>query len=254
MRRKRFSVSRNVTAAHRTAIALVPPATHPIRVCWRTPACDEPMMLVVVRQRRSAFGRPKRLTVNISERPSRRLAAADGHSGSSHDAYRSSFRMPSSASSLHARSVARACSRYSFGRWPSRLRSLWLRHRCTRFDDPNTRPMALRSALAPWITNRRRRPARSPRASRSSSRPTTASTVLRRAAAQPQHVLPAVGIHAHRRQHVVVAEHDPVEVDHQHVQVAQVPTAAPRRRWRVARSNRLHGERDGINSPSHRDV
>ena len=75
------------------------------------------MMFVVVRQRRSGFGSPRRLTVNNSDSPSRRLAAADGHSRSSHDAYCSSFRMPSSASSFHAaRSVERACSCCSFGR------------------------------------------------------------------------------------------------------------------------------------------
>ena len=47
--------------------------------------------------------------------------------------------------------------------------------------------------------------------------------VLRRPAAKPQHVLATIRIHPHRRQHVVVPEHDPVEVDHQHVQLAQVP-------------------------------
>ena len=76
-------------------------------------------MFVVVRQRRSGFGSPRRLTVNNSDSPSRRLPAADGHSRSSHDAYCSSFRMPSSASSFHpARSVERDCSCCSFGRWP----------------------------------------------------------------------------------------------------------------------------------------
>ena len=44
-------------------------------------------MFVVVRQRRSGFGSPRRLTVNNSDSPSRRLAAADGHSRSSHEAY-----------------------------------------------------------------------------------------------------------------------------------------------------------------------
>ena len=38
-----------------------------------------------------------------------------------------------------------------------------------------------------------------------------------------RHVLPAGRIDAHRRQQVVVPEHDPVEVDHQYVQLAQVP-------------------------------
>ena len=69
------------------------------------------MRCVVVRHRRSAFGSPSRLTVNNSVRPSRRLVAPDGHSRSSHDAYCSGFRMPSSASSFQAaRSVDRACS------------------------------------------------------------------------------------------------------------------------------------------------
>ena len=104
---------------------LVPSPTHR-RVCWRIPACDESMRLVDVRHRRSSFGRPRRLTVNISASPSRRLAAADGHSRSSHDAYCSSFWMPASASSLHAaRSVARACSCCSFGRWLKTFRTLW---------------------------------------------------------------------------------------------------------------------------------
>ena len=47
--------------------------------------------------------------------------------------------------------------------------------------------------------------------------------VLRRATAKTQHVLPAVRIHPHRRQHVVVRKLDPVKVDHQHVQLAQIP-------------------------------
>ena len=47
--------------------------------------------------------------------------------------------------------------------------------------------------------------------------------VLGWAFAKTQHVLPAGRIDAHRGQHVVVPEHDPVEVDHQYVQLAQVP-------------------------------
>ena len=83
------------------------------------------MMLVVVRHRRSASGSPMRLTVNSSASPSRRLAAADGHSRSSHAAYCFTLRIPSSASSFQAaRSVDRACSCCAFGRWPSTLRTL----------------------------------------------------------------------------------------------------------------------------------
>ena len=58
------------------------------------------MMFVVVRHVRSDAGRPSRFTVKISSRPSRTLAAASGQSRWSHEAYWSSLRMPSLASSF----------------------------------------------------------------------------------------------------------------------------------------------------------
>ena len=42
-----------------------------------------------------------------------------------------------------------------------------------------------------------------------------------------RHVLPAGRIDAHRRQQVVVPEHDPVEVDHQYVQLARAHSRFP---------------------------
>ena len=72
--------------------------------------------------------------------------------------------------------------------------------------------MALRSALAPSMTNSRRRSTRSPRSTNSSSRPRRDGRVLGRAFPKAQNVLPAGRIDTHRHQHVVVPEHDPVEV------------------------------------------
>ena len=100
-----------------------------------------------MRHVRSDAGRPSRFTVKISSRPSRTLAAASGQSRWSHEAYWSSLRMPSLASSFQAaRRVARAWSCCAFGRWPTTFRSLWLRQRCTSLPAPNTWAIALRSA------------------------------------------------------------------------------------------------------------
>ena len=134
------------------------------------PSASESMMFVVVRHVRSDAGRPSRFTVKISSRPSRTLAAASGQSRWSHEAYWSSLRMPSLASSFQAaRRVARAWSCCAFGRWPTTFRSLWLRQRCTSLPAPNTWAIALRSAFAPSTTNSRRRSGRIPRATRSSA-------------------------------------------------------------------------------------
>lgn len=69
------------------------------------------MMFVVPRQRRDLLGRPSRLIVNISSRPSRSDDDALGRFNSSHDAYSSICAIPSLASSFQAaRNVALACS------------------------------------------------------------------------------------------------------------------------------------------------
>ena len=77
MRRNDFSVvnqavatQRNTIAPHRQRL------TRPVR--WRTPECGDSMTLVMHRQRRSVAGKPKRFAVNVSAKPSRKLAAADG--------------------------------------------------------------------------------------------------------------------------------------------------------------------------------
>ena len=82
--------------------------------------------------------------------------------------------------------------------------------------------MALRSALAPSMTNSRRRSTR-PALHQLLEQARRDGRVLGRAFPKAQNVLPAGRIDTHRRQHVVVPEHDPVEVDHQYVQLVQVP-------------------------------
>src|SRR4051812_49193881 len=124
IRRNPFDAASNAAAVQRSAIdPLCQFFTRRIRS--RAAECPLSMMFVVPRQRRSALGRPNLLIVNISPSPSRKDAAAAGHSCSSHVAYCSSFAVPSFASSLNAaRSVALACSCWSSGRWPTTLRIL----------------------------------------------------------------------------------------------------------------------------------
>ena len=68
-------------------------------------------------------------------------------------------------------------------------RTLWLLQRWTGFCPPNTWPMALRSALAPSMTNSRRRSARSPRSTNSSSRPSRTEGCKRYPEADCLHIL-----------------------------------------------------------------
>src|SRR5207247_3597671 len=56
------------------------------RVLRRTPLCGLSITLVETRQRERLGDKPKRFTVNISTKPSRKLAAALGYSRSSHSA------------------------------------------------------------------------------------------------------------------------------------------------------------------------
>ena len=59
--------------------------------------------------------------------------------------------------------------------------------------------------------------------------------VLRGSLADAQHVLVPFAIHAHRAHHRVVAEQQPVDVDHQQLQLVEAPRAAPQPRPRKPR-------------------
>src|SRR5436853_577860 len=72
------------------------------RVRRRTPLCGLSMTLVETRQRERLGDKPKRFTVNISAKPSRKLAAALGYSRSSHSACFSIRTMPSLGGSRKA--------------------------------------------------------------------------------------------------------------------------------------------------------
>lgn len=75
IRRNDFSVLNHAVATQRNTIeSSRQRLTRPVR--WCTPECGDSMTLVVYRQRRSVAGKPKRFTVNVSAKPSRRLAAA----------------------------------------------------------------------------------------------------------------------------------------------------------------------------------
>src|SRR4030042_3794209 len=94
-----FSAASSELAAHLKAI---PPSCQLVTrlVMRRAPEYGFSMMLVEERQRQSHLLTPNLLTVKVSANPSRKLAAALGHSLSSHWASFSSFCMPSFASSL----------------------------------------------------------------------------------------------------------------------------------------------------------
>ena len=62
--------------------------------------------------------------------------------------------------------------------------------------------------------------------------------VLRGAFADAQHVLVALAVHAHRADHGVVAEDEPVDVDHQQLQLVETP-----------RQQRLHLGLGGLDHP-----
>src|ERR1017187_10721410 len=83
--RKFFSVLKKAEAIHRLTIEqFCQFVTRRVRM--RIPACGLSMMLVVARQRCNLGGTPSRLMVKHSSSPSRRLAAAEGYSVSSHSA------------------------------------------------------------------------------------------------------------------------------------------------------------------------
>src|SRR3954451_11769059 len=104
---------------------------------------------------RSAPRTPRRVTVNVSSRPSRSDAAAPGCDRSSSVARpRSRSSAAAWSSSAHAaRSRRLTWGRSRSGRWSSTLRSLWRTQRCTGVWTPSTSRIALRSALAPSITH-----------------------------------------------------------------------------------------------------
>src|SRR5947209_6072750 len=75
--RKFFSVATKLAAAQRKAIE---PSCQCVtrRVLLRAPENDDSMTFVEHKPRLKSAGNPRRLTVNISAKPSRRLAAAEG--------------------------------------------------------------------------------------------------------------------------------------------------------------------------------
>ena len=82
IRRNDFSVASSADAAQRTTIEpFFQRLTRP--VFWRTPELGDSMMFVVHRHRRNEPGSPNRFTVNVSDKPYRRLPAAEGWSVSS---------------------------------------------------------------------------------------------------------------------------------------------------------------------------
>jgi hypothetical protein len=83
MRRKLFSVARNELATQRcTILPSFQRLTRFVRIL--TPACGLSITLVVARQRCRDVGTSSRLMVKHYSSPSSRLAAAAGHSRSSH--------------------------------------------------------------------------------------------------------------------------------------------------------------------------
>src|SRR5215831_20898157 len=96
IRLKCCSVISRAEAAQRNTI-LPSRQRHTRRVRNRTPLYGLSIRLVVTRQRDRREGKPGEETVNISFRPSRRLAAALGYSLSSHCACFSNLAIPSLA-------------------------------------------------------------------------------------------------------------------------------------------------------------
>lgn len=103
------------------------------------------------------------------------------------------------------------------GRWPRTLRSLWLRQRCTGCSEPNTWSIALRSALEPSITHSRRLVGSRPRSTKSSSRAATNTWFSLAPCRSLSTCLLASRVHADSHEHVMGAELDPVDVDHEQV-------------------------------------
>ena len=167
-RRKFFSVARKAEAAHLFTIA--PSRQRPTRrVRIRTPEQGLSIRFVLTRQRRRAGGRAKRLTVKISSRPSKRLAAASGcdlkppgllaqtQSPPSAPAAR-----PPSSSPSPGPSTPRAGG-------PSRSSPCGCGTAAPDCRPRTLRSIAARSALEPSMTKSRRRPGRTPRSTNSSA-------------------------------------------------------------------------------------
>ena len=77
IRRNDFSVSIRAEATQHNSIdPSFQRLTLPVR--WRMPEFGDSITFVVHRHRRNAPGKPKRFTVKVSAKPSRRLAAAEG--------------------------------------------------------------------------------------------------------------------------------------------------------------------------------
>src|SRR5436309_506624 len=131
MRRKFDSVMRRAAAAHLNTI-LPSRHRHTRRVRRLTPLCGLSITLVEHKQRAKRGDSSRRFTVNISAKPSRKLAAALGYSCSSHCACFSSLAIPSFAGSRKpARMAAFTWSFNSSGKYPVTFSSLCWRHLCT---------------------------------------------------------------------------------------------------------------------------
>src|SRR6516162_7023287 len=116
IRLKCRSVISRAEAAQRNAI-LPSRQRHTRRVRNRTPLYGLSIRLVVTRQRDRLEGTPREETVNISPRPSRKLAAALGYSLSNHCACFSSLAIPALAGSRKAARITTfTCSLNSLGR------------------------------------------------------------------------------------------------------------------------------------------
>ena len=189
---------------------------HTRRVRNLTPACGLSMRLVVARQRCSEAGSPSRLMVKHSSRPSRKLAAAAGQSRSNHWANFSSLALPVFGSNRQAaRIAARTWSRSGSGNRSRTLPQLVGAAALHRLLGPehgaDRRPQGLRAV----DHNSRFWAGCTPRRTKPSSKSWTAAAFSVAPLLNPQHVLVPFRIHAHSRNHVMVAKHHPVDVEDQ---------------------------------------